>query len=394
MASPQANARTSQDSIPPISPLLEPVRDNQIRVFDYGDREDVLAEAEELHSNHAHFPPASKRSDTPHLQNRTATRTIINAFSLGLRKHRTKFRLLVIFVFVWPIVCWTGIYLLFSDHPALFPNSLKEANSTLFVVAHPDDECLFFAPSIVATVTRAKSHGALLVMSTGNHYGQGSLRRKELLQSCKELGIREARCDVLDISQIRDDPKTWWPVDRIGKLVNEHVDRWMIDSIVTFDDYGVSGHINHRAVSASVTELAISIYQKRTTAPAESTTKPPKLFIVKSVFVLRKYLGLFDLPLSFIRFIPPILLGPSRQENSPLESFKYDAKTEESTIESERRRTSVTKHFERGLLVSDLNGYRTARKAFWSHQSQMVWDRHLYMILSQFMYFNTIERVV
>ncbi|KNZ53781.1 hypothetical protein VP01_3136g2 [Puccinia sorghi] len=386
-SSSRSNDRTSEDSILPISPLLEPSyhnhpsSDNQIREYDYGDREDVLADAEELDSTNLHYPPSSKRSNNKY-QNRKPTRTILNAISLGLRKHRTKIRLLIIFLITWPLLCWTGIFLLFSDHPALFPDSLKSSKSTLFVVAHPDDECLFFAPSIVATVKRAKSHGALLVMSSGNHYGQGALRRKELLRSCKELGIREERCDVLDISQIQDDPKSWWPVDRVGKVVNERIEKWMIDSIVTFDDYGVSGHINHRAVSASVTELAISIYQK--SLSPESSKAPPKLFIVRSVFVLRKYLGLFDLPLSFIRFVPSIILGPSRQVNSPLKSLKYEAKTEQSTRTSEFERTAVSKHFEKGLLVSGWSGYRTARRAFWSHQSQMVWDRHLYMILSQF----------
>ncbi|EFP86203.2 uncharacterized protein PGTG_12159 [Puccinia graminis f. sp. tritici CRL 75-36-700-3] len=402
MSASQSKNRTNQEEedIPPISPLLEPSyqypsRDNQIREFDYGDREDVLAEAEELDSTNSHYPPSSKRSanNNNHHHNRTTTKTIINALSLGLRKHRTKFRLLVVFLTLWPLLCWTGIFLLFSDHPALFPSSLRGSKSTLFVVAHPDDECLFFAPSILATVQRAKSHGALLVMSSGNHYGQGGLRRKELLGSCKQLGIREDRCDVLDISQIQDDPIIWWPVDRIGKLVNEHIERWMIDSIVTFDDYGVSGHINHRAVSASVTELAISLY-KKSVAPNHSSTKSPKLYRVKSVFVLRKYIGLFDLPLSFIRLIPSIIFGPSQQINSALQSLTYDPKTEQTTQESERQRRAVTTTFEKGLLISGLSGYRSARNAFWSHQSQMVWDRHLYMILSQFMYFNTIERIV
>ncbi|KAH9456024.1 hypothetical protein MJO29_006056 [Puccinia striiformis f. sp. tritici] len=397
-----------EQEIPPISPLLEPTYDdplriraqNQIREFDYGDREDVLAEAEELNSaSHSNYPPSSssiKRSSSTHSNQKNRKRTAaLNALSLGLRKHRSKCRLLVIFLILWPILCWTGIVFIFSNHRSLFPGSLKESKSTLFVVAHPDDECLFFAPTIIATIQRAKSHGALLVMSSGNHYGQGSLRRKELLGSCLQLGIREDRCDVLDISQIQDDPITWWPVDKIGKLVNEHIDKWMIDSIVTFDDYGVSGHINHRAVSASVTELAISSYKKSmSTSKTITPSKFPKLYRIKSVFVVRKYLGLFDLPLTFLGFIPSIIFGPSQQINSALESLTYDPKTEQSTSESEKQRRSISTDFEKGLLINGWAGYRTARNAFWSHQSQMVWDRHLYMILSQFMYFNTIERIV
>lgn len=96
----------------------------------------------------------------------------------------------------------TVISCLLSDHPALFPTSLRDAKSTLIVVSHPDDECLFFAPAILATVRRARNHGALLVMSAGNHYGLGGTRRKELKASCAELGIRDDRCEVMDISSV------------------------------------------------------------------------------------------------------------------------------------------------------------------------------------------------
>ncbi|KAI9604878.1 hypothetical protein H4Q26_002848 [Puccinia striiformis f. sp. tritici PST-130] len=240
------------------------------------------------------------------------------------------------------ILCWTGIVFIFSNHRSLFPGSLKESKSTL-------DEF-------------------------SNHYGQGSLRRKELLGSCLQLGIREDRCDVLDISQIQDDPITWWPVDKIGKLVNEHIDKWMIDSIVTFDDYGVSGHINHRAVSASVTELAISSYKK---SMSTSKTITPRLF---------------DLPLTFLGLYPRLSWTFSTNY-SALESLTYDPKTEQSTSESEKQRRSISTDFEKGLLINGWAGIGPLGTLLES-QSQMVWDRHLYMILSQFMYFNTIERIV
>lgn len=36
------------------------------------------------------------------------------------------------------------------------------------------------------------------------------------------------------------------------KIVGEYVKKWKVDSIITFDEGGVSGHINHRAVGAGV----------------------------------------------------------------------------------------------------------------------------------------------
>lgn len=44
----------------------------------------------------------------------------------------------------------------------------------------------------------------------------------------------------------------WWDTDLVAKNVEEYVKKWKIDAIITFDDGGVSGHINHRAVSAGV----------------------------------------------------------------------------------------------------------------------------------------------
>ena len=38
----------------------------------------------------------------------------------------------------------------------------------------------------------------------------------------------------------------------MAKIVGEYVKKWKVDSIITFDEGGVSGHINHRAVGAGV----------------------------------------------------------------------------------------------------------------------------------------------
>ncbi|CAH7683162.1 putative deacetylase LmbE-like domain-containing protein [Phakopsora pachyrhizi] len=381
-----------------LSPLYEETpyhsRFGQIRESDYGDREDVTAEHEELrHELEAldsiQYPPSSVTSGHATLKKRR-----LNALSLGLRKYKSKVRLLILLVAVWPFLSWAIIYVLFSEHSALFPKTLRDSRSTLFVVAHPDDECLFFAPSILSTVRRAKSHGALLVLSSGNHYGQGELRQKELKASCKQLGIREERCDVMDLSSVQDDPEKWWPTDTISLTVKQHVDQWMIETIVTFDKGGVSGHINHRAVSAAVTQLALSLNQTNPSTSSSSLNHTsPTLFVVKTVFVLRKYLGLYDLPLSFSSFIPGVLFGPSILSRVPLD-FTYDVRTEEEALESERKRQDSIESTERGLLLGGLSDYLFARKAFRRHQSQFVWDRHLYMILSQYMFFNTIERIV
>lgn len=85
----------------------------------------------------------------------------------------------------------------------------------------------------------------------------------------------------MDHPGLQDNPKVWWDTELIESIVHEHVKKWEIDAvrrsyphsaaarpwhlprfspklttftpqIITFDDGGVSGHINHRAVSAGV----------------------------------------------------------------------------------------------------------------------------------------------
>ncbi len=58
-------------------------------------------------------------------------------------------------------------YLLGGD-ARLLPPELLRAKNLLLVTAHPDDECLFFAPSVLGVLDRNHAvKGSLLVMSTG-----------------------------------------------------------------------------------------------------------------------------------------------------------------------------------------------------------------------------------
>uniref|UniRef100_A0A672KTL5 N-acetylglucosaminylphosphatidylinositol deacetylase n=1 Tax=Sinocyclocheilus grahami TaxID=75366 RepID=A0A672KTL5_SINGR len=67
----------------------------------------------------------------------------------------------------------------------------------LLVTAHPDDECMFFAPTVLQLV---ESHAALylLCLSTGNYNNQGLQRKRELLDSCAVLGIPSNHVTIID----------------------------------------------------------------------------------------------------------------------------------------------------------------------------------------------------
>uniref|UniRef100_A0A2K6FN95 N-acetylglucosaminylphosphatidylinositol deacetylase n=1 Tax=Propithecus coquereli TaxID=379532 RepID=A0A2K6FN95_PROCO len=74
---------------------------------------------------------------------------------------------------------------------------LGAGSQTLLVIAHPDDEAMFFAPTVLG-LARLRHQVSLLCFSAGNYYNQGEIRKKELLQSCDVLGIPPSSVMIID----------------------------------------------------------------------------------------------------------------------------------------------------------------------------------------------------
>ena len=78
---------------------------------------------------------------------------------------------------------------------------LKEAKRVLIITSHPDDETMFFGPTILS-LCRGKSNFLpsnlfLLCMSTGDHKSMGARRKHELYEACRILGIPEENITIL-----------------------------------------------------------------------------------------------------------------------------------------------------------------------------------------------------
>lgn len=60
------------------------------------------------------------------------------------------------------------------------------------LIAHPDDEAMFFSPTVLAlTRPETGNHVKILCLSTGNADGLGETRKKELVKSAMTLGLRQ-----------------------------------------------------------------------------------------------------------------------------------------------------------------------------------------------------------
>ena len=99
---------------------------------------------------------------------------------------------------------------------------------------------------------------------------------------------------MLDLKHegIIDGMKNNWSYLKIVEQIEKYVSENKINGIVTFDSYGVSGHINHRCIFNSLNEN-------------KNRFKDLKMFKLISVNIFRKYILVLDL---FILAIKDIIL--------------------------------------------------------------------------------------
>ncbi|KAK2828774.1 hypothetical protein Q5P01_019808 [Channa striata] len=207
----------------------------------------------------------------------------------------------------------------------------------LIVTAHPDDECMFFAPTIIRLLElNAQIH--LLCLSEGNYYNQGIQRKQELLNSCAVLGIPASRITIVNHKELPDNPNAEWSISLLSAVIVKHIIAHSFNMVLTFDGRGVSGHANHIAIHKAVSHLAFS----------GQVPKDCCLLSLVTVGLLRKYLCFLELPISW--------LLPSRL-----------------------------------CCIVGLQGYRQAKAAMLCHRTQLLWFRYLYITFSRYMFTNTFQ---
>ncbi|KAI8140435.1 putative deacetylase LmbE-like domain-containing protein [Fennellomyces sp. T-0311] len=218
-----------------------------------------------------------------------------------------------------------------------------DAKNVLILTAHPDDECMFFGPTITALRSMSKARLHVLCLSTGNADGLGATRKKELTRSCQVFGIPPSNVKAIDHPELQDGMREMWSPRLIASLVKEYVTKQKIDTIITFDDYGVSGHPNH-----------IAAYKGAKTY-AESCNNGIQLFKLSSIGLARKYIGIGDMA----------VIGASGQV------------WPSSAV----------------VFVSSPGLYLVTHKAMRRHVSQLVWFRWLYVTFSRYMFVNQLVAV-
>lgn len=308
-------------------------------------------------------------------------------------------------------------YFLAND-PRLVPVAFQTARSILLVTAHPDDETLFFSPSITYRRDDPHVQRALLVISSGgldihsyrlmltclgNYEGIGERRQQEIHDSCSVLGIVPDRCVVLDDAALQDNPRKWWNEELIKDLVASHVQKWNADLVCcmlfpalhsTLDTDFRDHHLRRwrrlgayqsqsrqrwRSVRSPSSSIPNAAEPSRTYIT--STPNAPPAYTLQSTFLIHKYSSLLDLiptaiPFSW-RILKAILTSPA---SSPADGV-HDLSPPEA-------------YNDKVLLVSPWRTYLVSRAAFAQHASQYSWDRSFYLVLSRYMWCNNLNKLV
>ena len=218
----------------------------------------------------------------------------------------------------------------------------------LFIIAHPDDECMFFGPSFNLVIRqRGPSNVHVLCLTNGNYYGQGKVREKELIESCSLFGLERGNIRIVNDPYFQDGDQHW-DERRVLAEVIDSIAEWDISTIITFDKWGISGHPNHSAIYHVIcgNKDILNVRGRKILC-----------YFLESVNIFRKYISIYDLFYSIFHCFTAKFM----RENKKLVFSGY------------------------------LDNVNVTRNAMKRHKSQLIWFRKIYVIFSRYMVINTLD---
>ncbi|KIY72642.1 LmbE-like protein [Cylindrobasidium torrendii FP15055 ss-10] len=240
--------------------------------------------------------------------------------------------------------------------------------NVLLVTAHPDDECMFFAPTILG-LHAANVTVSILSLSRGNADGLGEAREAEYMQSLDVLSIPESRRFIIEHPDLQDDITKLWDPDVISDVLHPYIVAQNISTILTFDPQGVSGHPNHGSAFLGARHYARSHDSRVKVYSLISVPLPTKyLGIVAPLQAKIDLYGIALLELAEYAYAS-VLYMAGRSSHAPFLKSAVSART-------------------MPVFVSGFDNFLIAHRAMRQHWSQLVWYRWLYVLSSRYMWVN------
>ena len=256
------------------------------------------------------------------------------------------FSLVILYIFMTILIYFFVVLFL---RKSLISNdstfNLTKKRKVCLIIAHPDDECMFFS-AILRQLANKGDKFFILCLTSGNYYNQANLRVNELNKSCKHLLKCENLADVTVIDEpdkLPDSPlPNSWDLKFCQEKIAQYISHKSIDLVVTFDEFGISGHINHCSIGNLIRRL-----KKEKEIDCE-------IIMLRTINIFRKY--------SFICDIVPTIFSMYCQ-----------------------------KKMGRLLAFNSFNDYKISFQSMLKHRSQLFWFRWLYILSSRYMFMNCLE---
>lgn len=251
-------------------------------------------------------------------------------------------------------------------------NTDKPQNVAL-IIAHPDDETMFFIPTLQQL--RSHSHNIHVLCMCNGSVQQNQSRTAELLSVCKYMNINEKNVWIVDDKLLPDGihKSNNWSTARIAQYITIFIKQHLIDIIITFDSYGVSGHINHQATYYGVLEYLTNVHtnyykqqqqQLQYTNTKHTLPLPPVVYTLQSQSLIEKYIGMVN-----------ILLVDMTQKQI-----------------IHQRNHSIHRSVPLELVAIYINSTHNYY-CMSLHTSQFVWYRKLFVYFSSYTYINKLELI-
>ena len=254
----------------------------------------------------------------------------------------------------------------------IFPHKYGDYEINL-VIAHPDDEVMFFSP-IISQLNSYFPRTVpfnIICLSKGNAEGLGETRVRELNESAALL-LHNERAVSVQVMDFQDGMDEIWDIDSITSSLSQKIDiknHNLNQIIVTFDSYGVSNHINHKSCYAAVKKLVDDYAQPKT----KRNEQPPHV----TALYLRSYKN--NIVLKYNSFIWEILkilydlISPFRRIIQALPP---------NTAAEKDKLSLMNTHAQYVLAFAAMLN---------AHESQVVWFRYGWWIFSRFVFVNEFD---
>ncbi|KAK9242774.1 putative deacetylase LmbE-like domain-containing protein [Lipomyces tetrasporus] len=261
----------------------------------------------------------------------------------------------IIIIILIPVLIWLITKYVLRPPNARTLSSHFAHKRIAMIIAHPDDEAMFFGPTLhalrqLAIQTNTESPALpetnlrILCVSTGNAENLGETRSGELRASAAHFGVPPSNVIIFDDPRVQDQMGVKWPTNAIASLVEPYLTD--VDVVITFDHEGVSGHGNHISLNSFAQEYL-----------SRQGDSQREVWVLKSTSIFRKYISFFDIPCTYV-------------------SNHFFSSHEERSL----------------VVVSDVREYASTRDAMTqAHKSQMRWFRWGWISLSRYMVVNDLH---